>query len=120
MLPQPPESLQGRDVTIEYMSPLAQAQRTANANQVMSGLSVAMQLAQFDPSVVQNIDGNQIFRDQVQTNFGWPSDYLLTKDEVAQAQQAQAEAQQSAMMAQQAETYSKAMKNGAQAAETLQ
>lgn len=120
MLPPPPASLQGKDVTIEYMSPLAQAQRTANANQVLSGLSVALQIAQFDPSVVQNVDGNTIFRDQVLTNFGWPVGYLRSEDEVAEMQQAQAEQQQSMAMAEQAETYSKAMKNGASAAESIQ
>ena len=120
LIPPPPESLQGRDVTIEYMSPLAQAQRTANANQVLSGMSVALQIAQFDPGVVQNINGNEIFRDQVLTNFGWPVSYLRPVDEVEEAQAAQAEAQESSMVAEQAETYSKAMKNGASAAETLQ
>lgn len=117
VLPPPPPSLQGNNVGITYTSPLAQAQRAANSNAVLSGLTIASQLAQFDPSVVANVNANAIFRDQALSNFNWPVEYLHTLDEVEATQAAQREQQQVAGQAQTAETYSKAAKNGA---DTLQ
>lgn len=118
-LPPLPASLIDEDISIEYTSPLAQAQRAASANSVLSGLSIAVQLAQVDPTVVANINANTIFRDQVETNFNWPVSYLKTIEEVEQAQEAAKQQQASAVEAETVETYAKAAKQGAGAASEM-
>lgn len=113
LLEPPPPSLQGKIASIKYISPLAQAQRTATANNVLSGIGVALQLAQGDPSVMANINSNKIFRDQALETFNWPIEYLNTEEEVQAAQDAAKQQQAASSEAQIAETYSKAAKNGA-------
>lgn len=109
----PPPSLQGKVASIKYISPLAQAQRTATANNVLSGLGVFLQLAQADPTVMANVNVNAIGRDQALETFNWPIKYLNSEDEVAASQEQARETQAAGAEAQIAETYSKAAKNGA-------
>lgn len=113
LIPPPPVSLQGKETAIKYISPLAQAQRTATANNVLSGIGVALQLAQGDPTVMANINSNVIFRDQALQTFNWPNKYLHSEEEVKESQDAAKQQQQANTEAQIAETYSKAAKNGA-------
>jgi len=46
MLAIPPEVLQGRDIDIEYVSPLARAQKSSSVNGVMRALEILMPLSQ--------------------------------------------------------------------------
>lgn len=111
ILPKPPAELQGQEIRIEYISPMAQSQRATTSSYMMQGLNVALQLAQFDQSVLQNIDSDAIFRDQVLDTYNWRHEYLRTQKEVDAMREA-AQEQQNAMMALEgAETASKAMKN---------
>jgi hypothetical protein len=119
MLPLPPEELQGVDFTIEYTSPIAQAQRSANSNSLLQAIGVMAQVAQFDQGVAANFNGDVIVRDMALNTFNLPVKYLRTEEELAQIKQAQQEAQQGAMMAQQAEQYSKAAGNAAGAVKDL-
>jgi hypothetical protein len=112
-LPPLPASLRDEDIALEYTSPLAQAQRAASANSVLNGIGIAAQLAGVDPTVVANINVNAIFREQVEDNFNWPVSYLNALEDVEAAQAAAKQQQQVASGAETAETYSKAVKNGA-------
>jgi len=115
-LPPAPESLRNEDIALEYTSPLAQAQRAASANAVLNGIGIAAQLAQVDPTVVANINVNNIFREQVEDNFNWPVSYLHPLEEVEEAQAQSKQQQAQATQAANAETYSKVAKNSAGAA----
>jgi len=55
MLSQPPEVLQGVDVDIEYVSPLARAQKSSSVNGVMRALEILMPLSESLP-VKDHID----------------------------------------------------------------
>ena len=68
-------SAQGRELAIEYTSPIAIAQRAVQANVVLQGLSIGAQLAQFDQSVPMLVDANAIFKDQLKNTYVWPDIY---------------------------------------------
>lgn len=55
-LPPPPEELQGRPLTIEYVSPLALAQKAAEGRAVLMTYNAAAQMAQARPEVMDNLD----------------------------------------------------------------
>lgn len=100
LLPPPPEEIQGHEFTVEYVSPVATAQK----QQAIGGIMQAMQvIASFGPEIaaqiaLKNIDPDKVFR--------WAWDLFnnnpeLLKDEEAMAKAAQMEqAQQSVQMGQ--------------------
>lgn len=115
----PPIELQGKDVVIEYQSPIAQAQRSVNANAVLQGLSAVAQFAQFDPSVASVVNSEVSVRDQLKNTYFFPQSYLRSPEEVEAIKAQQAEAAQSAAISQNLAGYSQAAKNTADAVTTL-
>lgn len=93
MLATPPETLQGRDVDIEYVSPLARAQKSTSLNSTMKALEVLLPLAQALP-VVDHLDPDGLVR-HVTESLGVPKTALKSQREVNETreQRAQAEAQ---------------------------
>lgn len=120
LLDKPPAALQGSEVSIEYTSPMAIAQRATAAQNVLQGLTVGAQLAQLDPSVVMTVNAESIFRDQVLNTYAWPISYLNTTEQVAEMKAAQQEQQGAMMEAQTMESYSKSAGNVAGAMKDLQ
>jgi len=51
-----PESIQGRDLDIDYVSPLAKAQRQGDVNSLLQFLQIISPVAQVDPSVMDYVD----------------------------------------------------------------
>jgi len=99
MLPQPPEILQGRDVDIEYVSPLARAQKSSSLNSTMKALEILMPLAQMLP-VGDHIDPDGLVK-HITESLGVPKTTLKSTAEIQQtrqqrqmAEQQQAEAMQ--------------------------
>lgn len=115
----PPESVQGREIVIEYVSPMALAQKSVAANSVLQGLSVVSQLAQFDPSVANIIDANVAARDQLLNTFYMPSQYLRSPQEVRRIEQEQQEQVQAAQAAQNIQGFASGAKDTADAITTL-
>jgi len=120
LLPKPPASSQGKEVSIDYTSPMAVAQRAVQANAVLQGLTIGAQLAQFDQSVPMHVNAPAIFRDQLLKTFSWPQNYLRDEEEVQQMKEKQDEATAAAQQGQVAESYSKSAKNVAGAVNDLQ
>jgi len=96
MLAQPPELLQGRNVEIEYVSPLARAQKSNSLNNTMRALEILMPLSQALP-VGDHIDPDGLVR-HVTDALGVPKTTLRSQREINQAREARA--QQQAMMQQ--------------------
>lgn len=108
ILPQPEDAelalaLSQEEVTIEYISPLAQAQKMAGMTNIEQAIAFAGQLAQFDQSVLDKID----FAKTVDSYFdmvGAPASIKRTEEEYEAIQQqkaqAMAEAKQQEQMAQ--------------------
>lgn len=92
MLRDAPEILQGRDVDVEYISPLARAQKSSSLNSTMKALEILMPLAQTLP-VGDHIDPDGLVR-HVTESLGVPKTTLKSEAEVQQARQARAEAEQ--------------------------
>lgn len=93
-LPVPPESLQGTDIDIEYVSPLAKAQKLTDLQSIMRGLEVLMQTAEFAP-VTDYIDRDGLVKYLVNAT-GMPASVINSAEQVAQLRRQQAQAQQQA------------------------
>ncbi len=119
----PPEEIQGSEMTIEYVSPLARAQTASEAQAVTRLYQSLGMIAQIDPSVLDNLDHDEAV--QV-LGRGWavPAKIMRGADKVkelrAEREQAQAMQQTLAMGAQGADVMKKvadSAKAGAQAGE---
>ena len=100
MLQQAPEILQGRDVDIEYVSPLARAQKSSSLNNTMKALEILLPLSQQLP-VGDHVDPDGLVR-HVTDALGVPKS-VLNSDAQIQQQREERAAQQQAMMERQEE-----------------
>jgi hypothetical protein len=108
LLPPAPEQLQGQDIDIEYVSPLAKAQRLTDLQSMLRGFEVMMQVAEIAP-VMDYLDSDKLVQYLVDVT-GIPARVIRSDEEVArirrqqqEAAQAQAQMEQSAMAAEQAQ-----------------
>ena len=99
MFPVPPETLQGREIDIEYTSPLARSQRTGDITAAGRALEILSPLSQLAP-VFDYIDPDKFVK-HITEVLGVPAKILKSDFEVQQirqqraaAAQAQAEAMQ--------------------------
>ena len=102
-----PEAIEGNNMDIEYVGPLARSQRMEEAVAVERLYQLAMQVVQIDPTVMDVINHEQAIRMRA-TLLGVPKTVLRGEDEVAEIREqravAQQQAQEQAMAQQQAET----------------
>lgn len=91
--PEPPPALQGVNLDIEYVSPIARAQRTEDGENFLRLVNMLAPLAQTDPSVLSNFDGDAIARDAAKDLFNLPVEWIRSKEVVQQMRQ-QSAAQQ--------------------------
>tara|TARA_Y100001937_G_scaffold128491_1_gene205401 strand:+ start:1619 stop:3280 length:1662 start_codon:yes stop_codon:yes gene_type:complete len=98
-----PRILEGEDVQIEYVGPLARSQRMEEAVAVERLYQLAMQLAQADPSVMDILNHDEAIRARAEL-LGVPKSVLRGRaevDELRQARMEQQAMQQQMMMQQQ-------------------
>ena len=98
MLAPAPEVLQGRDIDIEYVSPLARAQKSSSLNNTMRALEILLPLAQSLP-VGDHIDPDGLVQ-HVTDSLGVPKSTLRSQREVDETRQARAQAEAEAMQRQ--------------------
>ena len=102
-----PEAIEGNNMDIEYVGPLARSQRMEEAVAVERLYQLAMQVVQVDPTVMDVINHEQAIRMRA-TLLGVPKTVLRGEDEVAEIREqraaAQQQAQEQAMAQQQADT----------------
>jgi hypothetical protein len=101
VLPPAPEELQGQDIEIEYVSPLAKAQKLTDLQSMLRGFEVMMQIAEVAP-VMDYLDSDKLVKYLVDTT-GIPATVIRSDEEVArlrrqQSQQQEAQAQGEAQM----------------------
>lgn len=98
------QTLQGQEIKIEYLSPLAQAQKMSGLTAIEQGVSFVGQLAQLDPNVILRVNFDKAVENYLD-KLGVPSTMIRTEDEyqeiVQQQQQAQQEQQEQQQQAQQ-------------------
>jgi hypothetical protein len=66
VLPPAPEELQGQDIEIEYVSPLAKAQKLTDLQSMLRGFEVMMQIAEVAP-VMDYLDSDKLVKYLVDT-----------------------------------------------------
>jgi hypothetical protein len=85
-----PESLQGTDIEFEFMNPLREARERQTLNQYQEAVGVIGQQANFGEealaSAVRNVNTEKMFRDAFAVAA--PAEWLLTKEEAAESNQA--------------------------------
>lgn len=96
---QPPDSLAGREFSVQYQSPLARAQKLEEVSAVERFMGDMTVMAQVDPSVLDNVDTDEAARVTGQ-GLGVPDRIIRTTQQVVDfrkkkqaAQQAQAQQQ---------------------------
>jgi hypothetical protein len=109
-----PEILQGQDVDIEYVSPLARAQKSSSLNNTLKALEVLMPLSQALP-VGDHIDPDGLVR-HITDALGVPKTTLKSQREVNQVRQERAAMQQQQM---EREALSQDVSDTAQAAQAV-
>lgn len=79
--PEAPEILQGQAIDINYVSPIAQAQRQQEANGFLRAQEVLGGLINLNPTLVDNLDQDKVFRDFIEL-FGVSPEKLRDPEEV--------------------------------------
>ena len=102
LLPPPPLMLQGRDIKVEYISPLAQAQKMAGLSAIEQYMAFAGNLmAMGFMRVANRIDEIKVI-DKYGDMLGVPQDLQRSDEEMAQIEEQQAQQQQAMQMAEMA------------------
>jgi hypothetical protein len=82
-LPPPPPELQGQQLKIEFVSPMAKAQKSALATGAIRLVDQTLALAQIRPDAADKLNVDRIV-DTWQDAFGAPADTIFSDDEVKQ------------------------------------
>jgi hypothetical protein len=104
-----PEAIAGIRIKVNYVSPMAITRRSSVTQSFMQGMSAAQILVQANPSILENLDTDAVFRALMTQNNVDPQ-FLKSEQEVAmmrQQQQEQQQQQQQMAMAQQAASAAK-------------
>lgn len=96
MFPEPPKEIQGQDLNLTFLSPLAKAQRSSELNGLVTLLNVVQQMSAFIPDAKDKIDGDRII-DGAADLLGVDPTYLREQEQVDSIRQKTAELRQQAM-----------------------
>lgn len=92
-LPDAPESMQGRELAVRYVSPVARAQKQGEAESFSYAFGFIAPLVQMNPALLDNFDQDAIVRD-TQDIFGYPEKYLKDERKVRSEREERAGVQQ--------------------------
>jgi len=93
VFPPVPEVLKGKDYEIEYISPLAKAQRLPEIISISRSLNFAMQFAEVSPTILDKYNPDKVV-DYVNDILGVPPEIMNSEDEIQLLRQQRAERQQ--------------------------
>jgi len=116
--PPVPEALAGTDWHVEYLSPIAVAQRSSQLDSVGRLLALQQQMRVIDPNGQLIVDPEAIMR-LTSRDLNAPAVALKTPEALQQEAQQRADAEKAMAGAQQAEQMAGAAKDGAQAMATM-
>jgi hypothetical protein len=114
VMPPAPPDLAGLDMAIEFVSPIAMAQKQTEANALTSTLGVLLPMVEAtqDPSILKPFKKDKL-AGWAWGIFGGDPDLVHTQEELAEMAQAEAEAAQEQQQAMMAEQAAKAANQGA-------
>lgn len=112
--PPPPDVLaDAPEIAVEYVSPLARAQKASEGQAILRTLEAVLPLAQADPGILENLEFDEVARGLADA-FGLPARMIRDAATVAQlrdaAKAAAAEQQQRATVAAAAQPFAQAAK----------
>jgi hypothetical protein len=87
--PEPPAFLQDRDIRVDYVSPVARAQKASEAQSILDSFAAAQAIAQVDPSVMDNVDLDEAIRKIFEGN-GTPVNVVRSRSDVLAMRSTQA------------------------------
>lgn len=92
MVPPPPRELQGKAMTVEFVSPLARAQKVGQARAILQAGNQLIMWAQAEPSVLDKFDFDAA-ADALGDGYGVIPGVIRSDDKAAERRQARAEQQ---------------------------
>jgi hypothetical protein len=95
LFPELPEELQGQEISVEYVSMLAQAQKSVGIGSLDRILGTVGQIAQFKPEALDKISTDEMI-DEYSNMLGVSPHVIVANEDVALIRQNRAEAQQKA------------------------
>lgn len=114
LLPPPPQEIAGKELKVEYISIMAQAQKLVGLGGIERFVGFAGQIGQQAPTVLDKIDGDQII-DFYGDLTSIPPGIVRSDDEVVKIREQRAQAQAQAQKAQQMQEMAKSAKDLSQA-----
>ena len=114
LLPPPPEEMQGAEIKVQYISVLAQMQRSIGSQTIEKVLAFVGGIAQLAPEAIDIVNWDETVR-QVSEMEGAPSKIINDPVIVDQIREARAKQQQQQMALESAEPVTKSVKNLADA-----
>jgi hypothetical protein len=117
-IPPPPEALAESGLKVKFTSPLARAQKTADASAVTRVMATILPYASVDPTALDVFKGDELAR-TLANGFGVPAKATRSPEEVEQLREQRAQAAQAAQMASMMKPGADAMKSVAQAGQII-
>ena len=116
-LPPPPEEVRGKNLKLRFVSPLAKAQQQGDLESLSFAITTALEWAQINPTVLDNVDFDMAYRELVDLS-GAPRKMLRNPDDIAAEREQRANQQQAAQMVEQMKTGTEAALNAAKTDQT--
>lgn len=110
LIPEPPEELQGRELKVEFISIMHQAQQLAGLGSIERTAEFVTALSNIKPEVVDKLDGDKMVEHYANIT-GVPPDIINSDELVLEVRQARAEQEQAREQAAQAEQAAKTAQN---------
>lgn len=110
IVPRPPQEVQGKELNVEFVSMLAQAQRAIGTNSVDRFVGNLGVIAQLKPDVLDKFDSDY-WADAYADRLGMDPQFIVPGQQVALIRDQRAKAQQAQAQAEQIQLASQAAKN---------
>lgn len=114
LFPEPPQILSEAELKIEYVSPIARAQKSGEAGAFAQAMQLGIQLATVRPDALDSLNFDEAFR-RMPDWYGLPQALLQPKAEVERQRKQREQQAQFAQMSAAAKDAASAAKDGAQA-----
>lgn len=108
-MPPPEVLMQAPQIKVEYVSPLAKAQRSAEAGSILRTMQAVLPMAEQQPDLLENFDMDKVVRG-LADGFGAPAELLRDPRQIAEARAQRAQMKQIQQMA----TLAQPLQQGAQ------
>ena len=114
VLPEPPESIQGKDFRLRYVSPLATSQKLNDIQKINAGINNIGQMVQVKPDVLDRVNLDEAV-EVLARLYDLPEEMVRSDEEVMAIRQARAQQQAQQIQVEQQNIASESMKHASSA-----